>query len=125
MSSVRLPAGELRVESEVIPVHYLSDIDGAWRFTDSHGHEHYCDYDAADHYPTLREVYQEPFYCQDCGETHTDLVDHLECRLCGETVRPRTTGPGTKYLRGPVSYYLDGQPISGERAAELLATLQR
>ena len=48
--------GELVIEHDVIPVHYLSDIDADWTFTDAAGHRHHCEYDAADRYPTLTQV---------------------------------------------------------------------
>jgi hypothetical protein len=122
-SSVHTPAGELRAETDLISVPYLSDLDATWRFTDAHGHEHHCDYDGASHYPTLTEIFREPYWCGSCSETHDDIVDHYECRLCGETVTPAMTGPGVKYLSGPVAYYLDGQPITAEQASQVIQSL--
>jgi hypothetical protein len=112
-------AGVLEVEREVIPVHYLSDIDAGWRFTDAAGHEHHCEYEAPDHYPTLVRVTDETYWCDTCGDEHE--LDHLECRQCGERIRPGTTGPGTKFIQGLITYTLDGEPITEERARELIA----
>jgi hypothetical protein len=118
-SSVSGPRGELVVEREIIPVHYLSDIDADWRFTDAAGHLHHCDYAAADHYPTLRRVTDETWWCEDCRDKHETA--HLECRRCGETVQPGVTGPGVTYVPGPATATLDGQPVSLERAEQIAA----
>lgn len=107
----------LRVISDMIRVDYISDISATWKFTDAAGHGHRCDYDAADHYPTLREVSGRTWWCDDCQDEHEDA--HLECRLCGETIRPGMTGPGTKWLPGRTEYLLDGEPVTPERAREI------
>ena len=112
------PQGTLSIEREIIPVHYLSDIDANWRYTDAHGHEHYCDYGAADHYPTLREVLDETYWCGDCGDEHE--LSHLECRQCGEKIRPGTTGPGVTYIPGMITYTFNGEIITPERAQQLI-----
>jgi hypothetical protein len=112
-SSISGPRGVLRMERDVIRVDYLTKADERWRFTDSHGHEHRW-HPGNDPYPTLRPVYEEPGWCDTCHEVHEDLIDHMECRQCGDTVTPGTTGPGTEMIPGMTSYYLDDQPISPE-----------
>jgi hypothetical protein len=111
--------GELVIEREVIPVHYLSDIDANWTFTDAAGHRHYCEYEAADHYPTLARVQDETYWCETCGDKHE--VAHLECRQCGERITPGTAGPGTRYIPGMITCTFNGEVISLERATEIAA----
>lgn len=106
----------LTVTREVIRVDYLSDADAGWAFTDTAGHAHHCDYDAVDRYPTLRTVSEGPYWCTDCRDEHEDT--HLECRRCGEVIRPGMTGPGTKWLPGLTEYLIDGVPVSQEQVAE-------
>ena len=113
------PRGELVIERQVIPVHYLSDIDADWAFTDAAGHPHHCEYRGADHYPTLRRVVYERYWCEDCEDEHE--LEHRECRQCGEVIRPGTTGPGTRYIQGLLTCTLDGELISEERAMALAA----
>ncbi len=122
-STIRHAGRELRAERAVIPVHYMSDLDANWRFTDAAGHRHHCEYDAADHYPTLRTVTDRMYWCEGCCDEHED--SHLECRQCGEHIRPGITGPGVKQIAGPVTYYLDGEPVSTEEADAFMAQLQR
>jgi hypothetical protein len=111
--------GTLDVQREVIPVHYLSDIDANWRFTDAAGHAHHCEYTASDHYPTLIRVTDETYWCGDCDDEHE--LARLECRQCGEHVTPGITGPGTKFLQGAVTYRFNGEVVSEERAREIIA----
>jgi|HubBroStandDraft_2_1064218.scaffolds.fasta_scaffold54488_6 hypothetical protein len=134
-SRIRVPEGELRIEREVIPVHYQSDVDRRWRFTDAAGHEHaYAEDfpgsfgdrlrdDRARHYPTLRPLYEAAGYCGRCNDYHDDrdIIVRYECPLCGETIRPGTTGPGTIYIPGMISAYLNDQPISQEEAERIIA----
>lgn len=115
--------GELAVEREMIPVHYLSDIDAAWTFTDAHGHAHYCEYEAADHYPTLRLVIDDTWWCEDCAGEHEDT--HQECRQCGETIRPGITGPGTRHIAGLITCTLNGEPVTQEQAEQIIAEWER
>lgn len=113
------PRGELVFEREVIPVHYMNDIDGDWRFTDAAGHRHHCEYRGADHYPTLARVVYHTGWDEDCGEEYE--LTHLECRQCGEEVTPGMTGPGTKFIQGVLTCTLDGEYITEERAMALAA----
>lgn len=117
------PQGELVIEREIIPVNYLSDIDANWMFTDAAGHVHHCEYEAADHYPTLRRVTDDTWWCEDCEDEHEST--HLECRLCGEVIRPGTTGPGTKYIAGMITCTLDGEPVTREQADQVIAEWRR
>jgi hypothetical protein len=121
MPSARISGqrGTLEMNREVIPVHYMSDIDPSWTHTDKAGHRHHCEYDAPDHYPTLILVTDCTYWCESCHDEHDD--SHLECRQCGEEIRPGMTGPGVRYIAGLVTYTLDGQEISEERARELIA----
>jgi hypothetical protein len=120
-SSVRHAGRELRTERELTAVHYEHDLDAGWRFTDAAGHRHHCEYEAADHYPTLRRVTDRVYWCEGCCDEHDD--SHLECRQCGEHVVPGITGPGVMHIWGPVTYYLDGEPVSAEQAEAFIAQL--
>jgi hypothetical protein len=131
-SSIRVPGGgELRIEQDVIPVHYESDLDPGWRFTDAAGHEHYYVYVylGGEHYPTLAYVVDE--WCHSdhdmfgggYDEDGHPAVAHYECRICGEHVTPGMRGPGTTYVPGMHQVFLNGEPISRERAEEILASL--
>jgi hypothetical protein len=113
----------LTVTSEDIQVDYLSYIDAGWKFTDAAGHAHRCDYDAVDHYPTLRLVWEETYWCEGCRDDHE--ASHLECRRCGEVIVPGTAGPGTKWLRGITDYRIDGEPATREQAREFTERVVR
>jgi hypothetical protein len=119
-SSATGPGGEqLTFRREVTEVSYLTDLDRNWTFTDRNGHRHYCDYEAADHYPTLLAVYDEDHWCADCGGDYAPL-DHYECRQCGEQVTPGMTGPGVIHVSGLEEWTLT-ETLTGDdarRAAE-------
>lgn len=111
--------GVFRVERELIEVR--SDQprpDEQWRYTDHAGHDHYWQA-GREPYPTLREVVDETYWCEDCEDEHTS--SHLECPLCGETIVPGSRPPSLfpERIPGPVSYFLDDQPISEEQAREM------
>ncbi|MFD4740594.1 hypothetical protein ACFWNQ_25000 [Streptomyces virginiae] len=113
----------LEIERDMIQVSTgLPQPSKSWKTTDSQGHEHaYAD--GPDRYPTLR-VEGRTFWCPDCHEEHEET--RLVCRLCGERVDPGTyidTSP--QYLPGRTSYLLNGEPITKERAEELLAEAKR
>lgn len=110
--------GELVIDRQVTPVSYLSDMDAAWTFTDSSGHRHHCEYDAADHYPTLALVTGPSWWCEDCDDEHQD--SRLECRQCGEEITPGQTGPGVEYIPGLVTCTLNGEEISRDEAMALV-----
>lgn len=107
----------------------------AWTYTDTHGHAHHYE----DGYPTLTRVVDARYWVPEPwewdeprpnwgeGEGPGEWVeeDHLECPQCGEHITPGTTIDSyRRFIRGPRSAYLNGEPISGERAEELLAILR-
>lgn len=111
--------GTLTIETDMIDVTTgLPGPDKAWRFTDANGHEHYWSADA--YYPTLKVVVDRVWWCSDCNDEHED--DHLECKLCGEVIVPGTVGPSPfrTFAPGPRSAFLNGEPISPERADDLI-----
>lgn len=113
----------LEVDREMIEISTgLPQPSKTWKATDSQGHEHaYAD--GPDHYPTLRPEYRE-FWCPDCHEEHEE--SWLVCRICGEQVTPGTYVDTTpQYLPGRTSYLLNGEPITKERAEELMADAAR
>lgn len=78
----------------------LPEPDPDWRYVDAQGHEHTY----SDGYPTLVEVEDWP------AGVDVDGFDYpagtrLECRLCGEEVRPGLRGPTgfREYIAGPVT----------------------
>ena len=97
--------------------------DESWRFADSHGHEHHYSDERGDHYPTLRRVFQEPWYCHDCAEVHEDMLDHYECLLCGEVIQPGSREPQNpeRLMLRSVSAYLNGEYVAKERAEQILS----
>jgi hypothetical protein len=123
-TSVTGPGGRvLSITAERIRVDYMTDMDADWKFTDAAGHGHWCDYDGALHYPTLREVSDGTWWCEDCQDEHENT--HLECRWCGETIRPGITGPGTRWLPGRQEYWIDGLPVTPAQAHEFLEQVRR
>jgi hypothetical protein len=117
------PGGRvLSITTEQVRVDYLTDMDANWKFTDAAGHAHHCDYDGVPCYPTLHEVSDGTWWCGSCHDEHEDT--HLECRACGETIRPGVTGPGTKWLTGRRGYCIDGVPVTLEEALEFLAQVR-
>lgn len=97
--------------------------DPNWRGVDSNGHEHYYDADAHGHYPTLRAMASEPYWCDSCEDEHVDTW--LECPICDEKVTPGTRAPGSVWASRGGRYLLSDEPISAERANEILAEMQR
>jgi hypothetical protein len=126
-SSVRLPDGRLlEFEQELLEFHSdLPEPDPDWASTDHHGHQHHYDKDALaagrHYYPTLEWVIDETFWCDDCGDEHTE--GHWQCPLCGEAVTPGLRGPSLfpRYQAGQRSYYLDGEPITEQQVQALAA----
>jgi hypothetical protein len=120
-STVTGEFGVLRVERDMIDVTSgLPRPDEAWRYTDRQGHGHYW----RDGYPTLRTVLGGPYWCEDCHDEHQD--SHLECPLCSETVQPGMVGPSPfrEFIPGLTSYYLNDEPITEERAREILGKMR-
>jgi hypothetical protein len=119
VSTIRGDFGELVIETEQIEItSNLPRPDHSWRYTDEQGHGHYW---ADDSYPTLRRVNDRTYWCGDCCDDHTD--SHWECPLCGETIEPGLTGPSgfREFMSGRTSYLLNGEPISKERAEQIMA----
>jgi hypothetical protein len=112
---------DLRAETERIDVtSALPRPDKKWTYTDRHGHEHRWD----DGYPTLVVVTEEPYWCPDCHDEHTD--SHYECPLCGEEIAPGLVPAPLyrEYIPGMTTYYLNDEEISEaeyRRLAEQIA----
>lgn len=65
--------------------------DKRWTYIDAAGHQHrYTDDSkvgyAGGHYPTLKWVVDETYWCADCNDEHED--GHTECVMCGEHISP-------------------------------------
>lgn len=123
-STVQLPDGELEFVNDGEWV--TSDLpqpDPKWSAVDSNGHEHRYT-EGSDRYPSLKSVAGELYWCEDCQDEEFDTW--YECRLCGEKVEP-----GTRVDHTPVwvsrgsRYYWNGEPISHERANEIIAAMQQ
>lgn len=110
--------GELEIERDGQWVYSnLPEPDPYWRATDSNGHEHAWA-EGADHYPTLRLEYSEPYWCGDCDDEHTD--SWYVCRICGAKVSPGTrSNSGPVWVGGPTIYRFNGEVISAEQAQEI------
>jgi hypothetical protein len=110
--------GDLSFETAAIEVTSgLPQANKSWRYTDRQGHEHYW---RDNGYPTLVDVADETYWCNDCGEEHTD--SHLECPLCGETIVPGTyIDTFRRFVPGRTVYKLNGEPITKERYEEIVA----
>ena len=106
----------LTFRQEMTQVNYMDDLDRNWRYTDKAGHAHYCAYSAADHYPTLRAVRDEDHWCEECGGDYAPLLRY-ECPLCGEEIRPATTGPGVAWIPALEDWELT-ETVYGKQAAE-------
>lgn len=121
--SYRFGDDVLEIDREMIEVSTaLPQASKSWKATDSNGHEH-AYVDGPDQYPTLR-IEVRVYWCEECHEEHEE--SWRVCRLCGETVRPGTfvdTAP--QYLPGRTAYTLNGEPITKDRAEEILARAQR
>jgi hypothetical protein len=112
------PLGELTIETEMVDVtSNLPRPDKNWRFTDENGHEHYWQ---DNDWPTLVTVVDETYWCEDCGDDHQNT--HLACAICGVTVEPGMVRPPghREFVPGRKAYYLDGEPITEERANEII-----
>lgn len=122
-TSMQSNFGELRIEVEEVEVtSNLPRPDRNWRYTDQQGHEHYWA-DGEDPYPTLRTVIDRLYWCGDCEDDHEE--SHDECAICGETIKPGTVGPSgwREFIPGRRQAYLDGVPISGARAEEIMGQM--
>lgn len=117
MSRLTGQFGELSFNTEMIEVtSNLPKPDENWRHTDSSGHEHYW---TSEGWPTLKRIVDDTWTDEDGEEIEES---HLACELCGETVVPGMKGPNgfREFVPGRRSYLLNGQPISTERAEEIM-----
>jgi hypothetical protein len=104
----------------------LPQPDPNWRAADSNGHEHAATTTGSGRvtYPTLEAVVGEPYWCEDCRDEHQDTW--YECRICREKVEPGSRIDLTpKWFSTGAQYYWNGDPISVERANEIIAEQQR
>lgn len=99
----------------------LPQGDPDWSYTDKAGHLHTPDSspDAAgvrfvSSYPTLEPVYEEPWYCHDCRDTH-QFVDYERCKLCHERIRPRMVPPRDYVIEGQrdITFTVQAGPEQG------------
>lgn len=114
---------DFRIERDLMEVTSLRRPDVRWRFVDAQGHEHrwYLEgapatyYAATCHYdtPTLIWVKDGEEYWEDDDEPHD--VGHLECKQCGEPVKPGYTADDHKqYVPGLLRCYINGVSVSKE-----------
>lgn len=117
--------GVLVIETEMIDVtSALPYPDKNWHYIDAQGHEHSM---VDREYPTLRLMIDsvETYFCADCGEEHTETVSHYECLICAQRIKPgRTTDFSRRYEPGMQHATLNGEPISMERAEEIIASMR-
>jgi hypothetical protein len=114
--------GTLRAEVEMIDVTSRGPRpDKAWRYTDAAGHQHFW----RDGWPTLEWLVTERYWCEDCQDEHAE--GEWICPLCEEVITPNMVGPSMfkERIPGLTSYYLNDEPISGQRYRELVAQLNR
>lgn len=96
--------------------------DPNWKGADSNGHEHY--YSEGPHrYPTLKQVAGDPYWCVDCRDEHVDTW--FECPICGEQVVPGSRTARPVWVSTGSSYTWNGEPISRERANEIINAAAR
>lgn len=107
---------ELRWERDLIDVTSNGPRpDKSWRYTDAAGHEHRW----ADDWPTLEWFITERYWCEECGDEHTE--GEWICPLCEEVIAPGMLPPSIfrEYMPGLVRFYLGDEEISPERFAQL------
>jgi hypothetical protein len=125
-SVIRGDFGELRLEVDMIDVtSALPRPDPRWTYTDQAGHQHRYDKTAPGHYyPTQVVVTEEPYWCPDCHDEHSD--SHYECPLCGEEIEPGLVSAPLyrEYMPGLASYYLNDEPITKDEYERLVAELR-
>lgn len=96
--------------------------DPDWVHVDAQGHEHrYLD----GQLPTLRYVVDEEDYTVEDEDGYPEEYPgsgHHECTTCGEHVTPGTGSASgwQTFIPGPVTYLLDGQPITKDHAEALV-----
>ncbi len=121
---------QIEVHRDTIPFHRNSAPDMAWRYTDSHGHEHrwHGTVERAST-PTIRWVYDDGM--PDDYEPPEDRDDyvpprpgHYECVQCGDIVPEPQTTFHTYHLAGETHFFLDGHYITRETAHWVFAHKQ-
>jgi len=120
LPDMHTPEGELSIHVDMVEVTDMGPRpDKSWEYTDKQGHEHFYDgYPVP--YPTLVDVPDGVYYCQDCRDEHDE--SHTECRICGEHITPGMTGGDMfrQYIPGRRQFMLDGAEITEARFMELL-----
>lgn len=90
---------------------YSEVLDPEWKFTDAHGHNHWCSTKTGKKiYPTLIWIIDH----EDDGEYPEE--GHYECAACGEHISPGMLSPSgfTEYIGGQPHYavkFSDGKEI--------------
>ena len=100
----------LRIEQPIRPL-YAWVADPNWRHVDRAGHEHYYEETPSVggwHYPTLVKC-GENEWCPECEEFHE--ITWLECRVCGEHVRPGSVEQVVQQVL-PARYFIDDRPVT-------------
>lgn len=124
MPTYRSAAGQvLTVDTEMIDVTTnLPRPDRDWRFTDVNGHEHYW---SENGWPTLKEVVDDSYWCDDCEEEHEQ--SHWECAACGVPVPPGMRPPSgfREYAPGLRRYLIDGEEVSEAEAQEFVRNAEQ
>jgi hypothetical protein len=115
------------MERDLIDVTSNHRPDTSWRFTDAKGHEHrwYVGWTPAESYspmvhyevPTVVWVSDGTRYDED-GEPYE--VGHVECRECGEHVKPGHTADAYEQkVAGLLRCYVDDRPVTREEFERL------
>jgi hypothetical protein len=125
-SSVPLPDGTRLVTRQHVEVihsmfDYHTERDSNWTYTDKGLHFHMA-VKTVDNvvYPTCRLMCDD-YWCDDCRDIHED--SHLECRYCGEEIRPGTIRVPNEPLAwtGPQEWTREGWiRVTYEEAQEML-----
>lgn len=85
------------------------EADPAWRYRDQASHKHapetYTDAGGTDRvrsWPTLTQVVDETYWCEDCQEEHER--SHMECPLCSETITPGRRAARAVVIPSPMQF---------------------
>jgi hypothetical protein len=127
MTEDRFEAGQ-----DPIDVTSMHRPDTGWVMVDAHGHEHRWHVDgrpAVSYSPSATYDVPTLVYVKDGEETDEDgetyEVGHLECRACGEHVRPGYTADTIRqYIPGLRWYRINGQSVSPEEFERRLTAAQ-
>jgi hypothetical protein len=121
MATITGDFGTLVIETEMVDVtSALPQADKSWRYTDRQGHEHYW----RDGYPTLDWVPDgEPYWDSDISGEYQHMK--LVCPVCDEEIHPSTyVDTSRRYVPGLTWATLNGEPISEDRARQLIESLR-